>query len=159
MLRLPGSHANKNTVSILVIERSLAQNSILRTHKKRIKKQNRRLAFGVFLSNLRVIDPQGLCVIVHYCWQFVVVQVNRNTVGLSFVAVTSSLSNMVVAVMSGCLHPTAAHAAKWWEEFRAVTLEFTEKIHFNVCTNPGETTFSKSSTSTGMFSDIAGRHK
>lgn len=54
-------------------------------------------------------------------------EVNRKTVGLLLVAVTSLLSNIVVAVISDRLHPTAAHAVEWWEGFRAVSLAFAKK--------------------------------
>lgn len=54
------------------------------------------------------MQPRAPCVIVDYCLQFVVGEVNGKTVGGSLVAVTNLLTDVVVVVMSGRPHLTAA---------------------------------------------------
>lgn len=60
-----------------------------------------------------------MCVNVHFCLRFVVVEVIRKTAGWSLVAV--SLLPNVAAVVSGGLHLMVTHAAGPGEWFRAVT--------------------------------------
>lgn len=76
------------------------------------------------------MDPRAPWVIVHYCFRFVVVEVNGKTPSWPVVTVTSLLPDMVAAVLSCFLHLTVAQVAELGERFRAVTLEFPIKDWF-----------------------------
>lgn len=52
-------------------------------------------------------NPQVLCVIVHYCLQFVVVEADGKTAGWSSVALARLLHDVFV-LLSGCLNIAAA---------------------------------------------------
>lgn len=58
------------------------------------------------------MTPRAPCLIVRYCWPFVVVEVDKTTAAWLLLAATSLLSNiLVVVVVSGLLHLEDPQAA------------------------------------------------